>query len=98
MGSGTKLLTIPEAISSSDVLRFAPVALSRTASGAGKFKVCFCDSGLLLSDVPRRLGVLGVADAAVDHDLACVGLTAYVLVGIREHVRDQQLHLRQPWR
>jgi len=46
-GSGTKVVTIPEAISSSDVLRFAPVAFSRTSSGAGKFKVCFCDSALL---------------------------------------------------
>jgi hypothetical protein len=45
--SGTKLITIPEAISSADVLRFAPVAFSRSTSGAGKFKVCFCDSALL---------------------------------------------------
>jgi hypothetical protein len=44
---GTKTITIPEAISSSDVLRFSPIAFSRTSSGAGKFKVCFCDSKLL---------------------------------------------------
>jgi hypothetical protein len=45
--AGTKTITIPEAISSADVLRFAPVAFSRSASGAGKYKVCFCDSALL---------------------------------------------------
>merc|ERR1711924_518854 len=43
----TTSVTIPEAVSSSKVLRFAPVAFSRTSSGAGKFKVCFCDHGLL---------------------------------------------------
>jgi hypothetical protein len=47
IGAPTKLLTIPDAVSSSDVLRFAPIAFSRTSSGAGKFKVCFCDHALL---------------------------------------------------
>ena len=30
-----------------EVLRFAPVGFARQASGAGKYKVCFCDSALL---------------------------------------------------
>jgi hypothetical protein len=46
----TGLLTIPEAISSAEVLRFSPIAFSRTTSGAGKFKVCFCDSALLTGE------------------------------------------------
>jgi hypothetical protein len=44
---GTKSITIPESISSSEVLRFSPVSFTRSTSGAGKFKVCFCDSALL---------------------------------------------------
>merc|ERR1719326_2212397 len=46
----TGLLTIPEAISSAEVLRFSPIAFSQTTSGAGKFKVCFCDSALLTGE------------------------------------------------
>merc|ERR1711924_486711 len=113
-----------------EVLRFSPIAFSRTTSGAGKFKVCFCDSALLtgekclsetdyslevgdlyvsgvsclLADPKYRRGpatrcttaawVLGDAHAAVNHEVACVGRIAYVVVGIREHVmRDQQLHI-----
>lgn len=40
-------LAFPDAISTTEVLRFAPVGFARQASGAGKFKVCFCDSALL---------------------------------------------------
>merc|ERR1711937_947270 len=43
----TTSLAMPEAISTSEVLRFSPVGFSTTTSGAGKFKVCFCDSELL---------------------------------------------------
>jgi len=40
-------LAFPDAVSTSEVLRFAPVGFARQASGAGKYKVCFCDSALL---------------------------------------------------
>jgi hypothetical protein len=40
-------LAYPDAVSTTEVLRFAPVGFARQASGAGKFKVCFCDSALL---------------------------------------------------
>merc|ERR1711964_101479 len=39
--------TNPSAVSSEEVLRFAPVGFSRSTGSSGKFKVCFCDSALL---------------------------------------------------
>jgi len=43
----TQNLVYQGAVSSDTVLRFAPIGFARNAGGAGKFKVCFCDSALL---------------------------------------------------
>merc|ERR1712159_794766 len=54
-GSGPKVVTIPEAISSSDVLRFAPVAFSRTSSVPGNLRyVSVILLSLLGGHVSRR--------------------------------------------
>jgi hypothetical protein len=55
--------SLPEAVSTTEVLKFYPVGFAGQGSGAGKFKICFCDHELLPED---QTDCLSEADYSLD--------------------------------